>query len=263
MLGRKNKKIAVILLIFFVLLAVFNLTGWSKNVKDFFFYLSSPVQKTLWQGGKNVSDFLAGIFNASALKKETEGLRLENQQLVSQIAVLSGLAKENEVLRQALDLDLAKESGLILARTVSKDISQDAILINKGERDGLVQGMAVITGQKVLLGRVGSVYDKFAQVILISDQDSSFGAKILGKDIDVLAKGKGNGGLSLDLIPKDKEVLEDDLVVSSVLGGVYPQDLIVGQVIRVKKTDVDTFQSAEIKLAFEIKNLDYLFVLTP
>ena len=170
---------------------------------------------------------------------------------------------ELEVLRQALDLDLAKESGLILARTVSKDISQDAILINKGERDGLVQGMAVITGQKVLLGRVGSVYDKFAQVILISDQDSSFGAKILGKDIDVLAKGKGNGGLSLDLIPKDKEVLEDDLVVSSVLGGVYPQDLIVGQVMRVKKTDVDTFQSAEIKLAFEIKNLDYLFVLTP
>ena len=260
MLRRNLKKTALVFLLL-VLLVVFNFTGFSTNIKNFFFSLSSPVQKSFWQGGKNVSDFLAGVFNAGALKKETEGLRLENQELLARIAVLSELEKENEVLRQALGLGLEKEPELILARVMNKDISQDSVLINKGEKDGVAEGMTVITGQKVLVGRVGSVYDRFSEVVLISNKDSSFGASIVERDIDGIIRGKGSSNLSLDLIPREKEIFDNDVVITSALGGIYPHGLLVGQVKTIKKSDVDPFQSADIRPAFEVNSLDYLFII--
>ena len=261
MLRRNIKRTVVILLLLSTLVAVLNFSGLSTNIKNFFFWASAPVQKSFWQGGKNVSDFLTGVLQAGALEKEIESLRFGNQELLGRIAVLSELTKENEALRQALGLGLEKEWELILARVINKDISQDSILINRGERDGVLEGMTVITEQKVLLGRVGSVYDRFSEVVLISNKDSSFGARIPERDVDGIIRGRGSSGLSLDLIPRESEIFENDTVVTSVLGGVYPYGLLVGQVKTIKKSDVDPFQSAEIKPAFEINSLDYLFIL--
>ncbi len=261
MLNRNIKRTIAALLLLLVLIAVFNFTGFSANIKNFFFCISSPIQKSFWQGGKNVSDFLSGVLDAGTLKKETEGLRLENKELLARIAILSELEKENEVLKQALEIGLEKEPELILARVTSKDISQDSVLVNKGEKDGVAEGMIVITGQKILLGRVGSVYNSFSEIVLISNKDSSFGARIPGRDIDGVIRGRGSSNLSLDLIPREKEIFENDVVITSVLGGVYPQGLLVGQVKTIKKSDVDPFQSAEIKPAIEINGLDYLFII--
>jgi rod shape-determining protein MreC len=261
MSGWDLKKIAAIFVLASVVIVTLNFTGFSRNIKDFFFRLSSPIQRSFWQGGKNVSDFLTGVLRTGALKKETEDLRLENQELLVRIAGLLEQEKENEVLREALGLGLEKESELILVRVMNKDISQDSILINKGEEDGILGGMTVITEQKVVLGRIGTVYDRFSEVTLISNENSSFGATILEREVGGVIKGKGGSGLSFDLIPKEKEIFENDVVVTSALGGVYPSGLLVGRVKTVNKSDVDPFQSAEITPAFDVGSLDYLFIL--
>jgi len=196
------------------------------------------------------------------LKKETEDLRLENQELIWQIAVLTELKRENETLRGALELGLEKELELMLVRVINKDISQDSILVNKGRKEGVLEGSAVITAQKVLLGKVRTVYESFSEVVLISNKESSFGARIPERDADGVIKGKGSFNLSLDLIPREKEISEGDVVITSALGDVYPPGLLVGQIKTIKKSDVDPFQSAEVKAAFDINNLDYLFIVT-
>jgi rod shape-determining protein MreC len=261
MLGWDLKKIVAIFVLVSVIIVTLNFTGFSRNIKDFFFCLSSPIQKSFWQGGKNVSDFLMGVLRAGAFKKEAEDLRLENQELLVRIAGLLEQEKENEVLREALDLGLEKESELVLVRVINKDISQDSVLVNKGEEDGISAGMTVITEQKVILGRIGAVYSRFSEVVLISNENSSFGATILEREVDGVIKGKGGSGLSFDLIPKEKEIFENDVVVTSALGGVYPSGLLVGKVKTVHRSDVDPFQNAEITPAFDIGSLDYLFIL--
>jgi len=260
-LHQNIKKVIVALILLSIFIVVLNFTDFSRNINDFFFLISSPIQKSFWQAGKSVSDFATGILKTSTIKKEIEGLRFENQELLGQIAVLTELKRENEILREALGLGLEKESELMLVRIISKDISQDSILVNKGEKDGVSKGLAVITGQKVLLGRVGSVYDRFSEVVLISNKESSFGARIPEREIDGIIKGEGGFNLSFVLIPREKEILENDTVVTSVLGGVYPEGLLVGQIKTIKKSDVDPFQSAEIKPAFNVNNLDYLFII--
>lgn len=261
MLRRNLKKTVAVLLVLSIFIAVFNLTDFSLKTKNFFFWISAPIQGSLWQAGRNVSDFFAGMFMAGDLRKEVERIRFENQKLLVRLAGLTDLEKENEFLRETLGLGMENDFELIMARVTSKDISRDSVLINKGERDGISEGMAVITEQKVILGRIGLVYDRFAEVILITNKDSSFGARMPERGLDGVAKGKGSSNLSLELIPREKDVFENDAVVTSVLGGVYPQGLLVGQVETVKKSDVDPFQSATIKLAFDINRLDYVLVV--
>jgi len=248
-----------------LLVAVFfglNFSGFSKNIKDLFYDLSAPFQKALWGAGENVSGFFNKLSETGNLQDELSELNLKNQELLGQIVALQELKKENEFMRKAMDLGLEKEFDLTLVQIISKDVSGDSILINRGTEVGISEGMPVITNQKLLLGKIGKVYQGFSEVILISNKKSSFDAEIREKEIFGIVKGKGSFEVSFDLAPKDKEIAQGDLIVTSALGGVFPQGLLAGQVQEVKKSDVEQFQTALIKPGFDIGSLDYLFVIT-
>jgi len=255
-------KMNKVLIVFVLVLVVLAFGFYQKEVKNLAYGFSSSWQQALWGAGEKVSDFFKGILRKGETKEELDQYLLENQQLLSQIATLKEIEKENQVLKEALELGLEKEFQLELACLVSKDISKDSLLINKGEEDGILEGMPVITSNKVLVGRIGQVFEDFSEVILISSKESSFEAKIAGQDIFGIAKGKGSLKVSLELIPKEKVVSREDLVVSSSSGGIFPQGLFVGEIKEVKKSDVEPFQAAEIILGFTIDNLGKLFIIT-
>lgn len=254
-------KIISLFVLLAILFLILNLTSFSKEIKNFFYLISSPFQKILWQAGERTSDFLAGILKAGILEEENKKLYIQNKELVVENISLKELKKENQILRQALDLGLEKSFELSMAQVVNKDISQDTLLINKGGKDGILEGLPVISSQKVLVGKIGKVYDDFSEVILISDKDSSFDAKISEKEIYGLIKGKGNLEFYLDFIPKDKQVFENDAVVTAALGKTFPAGLLVGEIKSVKKSDVDPWQTAEVKASFQISDLDILFII--
>ena len=261
---KKNQKIKLIIGLFLIVIIflVLNFIGFSKNIKSLFFSISLPIQKVFWQVGQNFSFFLTVVFSSQDLKNELNNLYSINQDLLGQIVFLKEMKKENEFLREALNLELEKDFNFVLARTISKDVFHDSILINKGIKDGISVGQPVITGQKAVLGTIGQVYDNFSEVFLISNKKSFFDAKIVDKEIYGLLKGQGNFKAYLDLIPRDKEIFENDLVITSILGGVYPANLLIGEISKINKFDVEPFQSAEIDLFFNLKNLDYLFIIT-
>ncbi|MDP2663964.1 MAG: rod shape-determining protein MreC [bacterium] len=255
-------KMSKVLIVFVLVLVVLAFGFYQNEVKNLAYGFSSGWQQTLWQTGEKVSDLLRGFLKRGEVKEELDQAFLKNQELLSQIADLEEMEKENQRLMEALGLGLEKEFQLELASLVSKDISKDSLLINKGGKEGVFEGMPVITSGKVLVGRIGQVFEDFSEVILISNKESSFEAKIAGQDIFGVAKGKGSLKLSLELISREKTVSEGDLVVSSSLGGIFPQGLLVGEVKEIKKSDVEPFQMAEIILGFTIDNLDYLFIIT-
>lgn len=243
------------------ILIIFLLNFYQKEVKNFFYKISEPIQKFLWRVGDRVSDFFETITKINKLKKEADELLLKNQELMAEIVSLKELKKENEILREALEIGLKKDFKLIFAQVIGKDVSQDSILIDQGSKDGIRKGLPVISQQKTLVGEISQVYENFSKVMLISNRESSFDAKIPDTEIYGVVKGKGNFKLYFDLIPKDQEIREGDLLVTSALGGVFPPGLLIGEVKEVKKSDVELFQKAEIKPAFDIKELKFLFVV--
>jgi rod shape-determining protein MreC len=258
----KNKFFYIALGILVILFINFYQGGlYQKKLKNFFYSISVPFQTTFWQAGIKVSDFFKTISDIKNLKKENEELKLKNEELLSKVSDLENLKKENQTLRAALGLGLEKDFNLVMARVVSKDISRDEIEINKGLKDGISKDLPVITSQKILIGKISEVYDNFSKVMLISDKNSSFSAKISGKETTGAVKGNGSFNAFLDLVPKEDEILPGDLVITNILGNIFPEGLLVGEIKDVKKTDIDPFQQATISLFLNINNLDQLFII--
>jgi len=250
-----------LIFLFLGILIISLLNFYQKAVKNFFYKISEPIQKIFWRAGIKTSNFFETISEIKRLKSEKENLKLSNQELSAQIASLNELKRENEILREALDLGLEKEFKISLAQITSKDISQDFILINKGSKDGIEENMPVITSQKILVGKIYKVYRNYSRAMLISDKGNSFGGEIVGKETLGEVSGRGNLKIIFDLIPPEKEISEGDLVETTVLGGVFPKGLLVGKISKIQKSDVQSFYQAEVYPFFDLDKLETIFII--
>ncbi len=254
-------KVVTIAIILVVSLFVLNLTKVNQGAKNIFYSISSPIQKTFWKMGDNFSDFFAVFFEKKNFQTENEELKSKIHYLLNKNIQLKELEKENEILKKLLETGLEKEFKLEMTQIISKDIFGDSILIDRGQRDGVKENMPVISAQKVLWGRVYEVFEKYSKVVMISNPKSSLNAKIVEKDIDGVIRGKGAFKMSFDLIPKEKELILGDIVVTSQLGGIFPKDLLVGEITNIKKSDVEPFQQTEVRPFLNIKETDILFIV--
>ena len=234
---RKNLSLAVI-----GFLLILSLNFFKEEVRGFFYSISESIQKDLWKNGGASSNFLGAIFRAPDLKKENEGLKFKVQELLFQENYFKDLEKENKMLREALGLGLRNEFRLELAEIIGKDADRNSIIIDKGLESGISEGLFVITSQKVLVGKIEEVHQNYSRVLLIS-----------GGGASGLIKGLGGSRVLFDLIPKDKEIKEGDLIVSG--------KFLIGSVKKVEKIDVNPFQKAEISPLLNISNLDEVFIV--
>jgi rod shape-determining protein MreC len=250
------------------------------SFKNLFYLTSSPIQKWLWGAGGSASEFFGAISEIENLKKENEELKRQNQELLAKNVSLEELKKENETLREVLNLGLKSEFKLKFAEVIGKEVAEDSLIINQGSKDDIVQGFPVITSQKVflkdgistsspvitsqkvLVGRISEVYQNFSKVMLISSKKSSFDAQVFEKKAEGVIRGKGNLDLFFDLVPKNSEISPGDTVVSSALSRNFPEGLLVGKITEVKKSDLEPFQKAEINPFFDINSVENLFIIT-
>lgn len=253
----KNR--GVILLI--ALLFVFSLNLFSKEVRSFFSAVFSPFQSFFWNLGDSSSDFLSGVFRGAALKEKNIRLGSENFKLLQELLSLQDIQKENEQLRKALSLGIEKEFSIISSRIIGKDPSQDILFLDKGSRDGVQEGMAVITPEKIAVGKIGEVFGNSSRVILLSHTASSFDAKIVKEGIVGVVKGQGRYRALLDLIPQESKVVPGDVVVSASLGGIFPKNLLIGEVQEIKTSNTKSFQQATLSLFFDVRKVDLVFVI--
>lgn len=260
----KWKKIAIRLVLLILFIGFLNL--FQSPIRNSFYVVSSPFSRVLRQAGSNVSVFFSSFFNVSVIQ-ENDNLKKENQKLLSEVALLQDLARQNQLAQEALDNTKSDNFKMALVQIIGLDLSHDVIIINKGLDNGILENMPLISGQKVLYGRVSKVYKNFSHVMLISNKDSVLNVKIQSSDtikIPVYGALKGNGNTSvfLDLVNADSEMKEGDILITSALEGTFPKNLLVGKITSTNKNDLKPFQSANIQPFFDIKNIDTLFVIT-
>lgn len=224
--------------------------------------ISTPIQKVLWKAGDNVSNFFVSIIESKYLKRENDYLKSDNKSLLAQISFLKEKGIENEILRKSLNIGLEKDFKLDMAEVVSKDAVGDYLLINKGFKDGISKKMPVITEEKAAIGIISDVYANFSKVMLISNKESVFDAEAQSASTSGLAKGEGGLKMFFDLVPKEKEIQKGDSIVTTALGGVFPEGILVGKVEKIEKSDVRPFQTIEVVPIFNIKGLDHVFIIT-
>jgi len=264
---RRNHNLLQILLSgMIILLILFVLNILLLPVKNFFFYISAPIQKIVWSSSKSSSVFLGSFLNSASIFQENENLKKENQSLLSQIAVFKSIEKGS--LAQDSVLSACQNSGFEFVMAGVIGLNDDDILtINKGSDDGISEEMPVINQQNALAGKILKVYKNFSKVMLISNKNSVVNVKVqqsdvLAPEIDGVIKGSGGLSAYLDLIPVNNNINLNDVLVTSSIDKSSPKDVLVAKITQIKKDDQKPFQQAQVNLFFDVKTADNLFVIT-
>ncbi len=256
-----SKKWRVALVIAGVAAAVLalNVPAVNARFKNAAYAALAGIQKNIWTAGASIGESLS-VFGGGRLDEENRRLRAQASGFWAQQAQIEALKKENEFLRQGLNLELEKEFDLKLANIAGKIPARDILIIDKGARDMIEAGMMVIDSQKAIAGKVIKTYDDFSEIQLITDKDFSFDVSIGEDGAGGLFRGLGGLNAEVDLVPKDASLAADQRVYTSGLGGIFPAGLLAGAVKEVRQNDVETFQSAAIAPAFDVTAARQVFV---
>ena len=211
-----------------------------------------------------IQDFLAAPRDIVALRQRNAELESEVSRLQGQVIELQQKVDETEILAALVDFSRANpENTYKGAAVVGRDPSPflHYIIINRGSNDGILRGMPVVTNQG-LIGRVDAVIADAARVQLITDPASAINIRLQNANTDAVLVGSVTGDLALDMISQNVTVEAGDVVLTSGLGGGYPPDLIIGQVLNVRKRDYELFQQATIQPAVDFARLEIVLVIT-
>jgi rod shape-determining protein MreC len=206
------------------------------------------------------------------VEDENLELRAENDRLRTELAAMARRAYDVEALEDLAMLKKRTPSDTLGARVIGAPLSPFfrvmRIRIDRGDRDVAV-GMPVITAAG-LVGRIDSVYGDYADVILISDPDSS---------VDVALPRTGGTGMLLGLGRPDAYTCKlnwleqasgpdhdtsakvgDKIVTTTGQDGAFPAGIEVGTVSRVV-SHYDMFQLVEVEPSVDFAKLRAVMVV--
>lgn len=210
-----------------------------------------------------VQDFLTAPRDMAALQQRNAELEADVAELQAQVIQLQQEVGETQILAALVDFSRANpENTYRAAAVIGFDPSPflHYVMINRGSNDGILRGMPVVTDQG-LVGRVDAVIADAARVQLITDPASTVNVRLQNAEEDATLNGSVTGEVTLDQIPQDTALQQGDLVLTSGLGGGYPPDLIVGQVINPRARDFDLFQQATVQPVVDFNRLKIVLII--
>lgn len=211
-----------------------------------------------------VVEFLTVPRDVASLRQRTAELEEQNAQLETQIIDLQSQLREADVLYALLDFARSRpENAYKAAAVIGRDPSPflHYVIIDRGSDDGLRYGMPVVTAQG-LVGRIAAVTSSASRVQLITDPSSIVNVRLKTGQSEVQLEGSITGDLTLEMVPQDVTLTVGDLVLTSGIGGTYPADILVGQVLSARKVLTDIFQTAAVQSAVDFSNLQAVLVIT-
>lgn len=213
-----------------------------------FEWASVPVTKTV--------GMVENFQSYKRLYEQNQELRNELRQMQAWKEAALQLEQKNAKLLDLnnvrIDPKYTYVTGVVMADSGSP--FRQSVLLNVGARDGIQDGWAVMDGIG-LVGRISGVGRNTARVILLTDSNSRLPVTIQPSGQRALLSGDNSARPPLDFIETPELVRPGDRVVSSGDGGVFPPDVLIGQVA------MGADRRLRVILAADYERLDYLRVL--
>jgi len=203
------------------------------------FYIFSPVLNLIHTFCKAIEGIYHRYIYLVSVEEENEKLKKQLSDMKNLNLQLEEIMMENERLRKLLLLKEKLSFETIAAEVIGENPSawSKTIIINKGKKDGIKKYLPVISPEG-LVGKIIEVYPTSAMIQLIIDKDS--GVPVLIKR--TRERGILVGGFSnfcyLKYLPRFSDVKVNDIVLTSGFGVIYPKDILVGEVVSVKKDSI-------------------------
>ncbi len=238
------------------------------NLDNAFAFLRSPIATVMdWTAGR--VDSFASVFagprdvqmaqqrilelEAQVAELERTNAELRNQQQDYQFYV--------ELFRRASESpQFERVTGGVIGHDTSPIFQ--SLIVDVGTSDGVRPGMPV-ESPRGLIGQVYRASPQAAQILLLTDNISSIPGRLSESRTTGMVFGGGTSGLlTMDWIDQEAQVRVGDLVVTSGLGGNFPENLVIGTVVEVERNEAELFQRAIIQPAVDFDSLEMLFIIT-
>ncbi|WP_323891420.1 rod shape-determining protein MreC [Aeromonas caviae] len=237
--------------------------GVFSHVRVYLSSLVSPLQYIANAPGTLLDTMSTQVQTRADLIEQTKQQEQQLFTLRSRLLKLDQLEHENQRLRELLGSPVHKESRKMVAELLSVDSDpfSHQVLINKGALDGVYNGQPVINDQGVV-GQVLHVGSTTSRVLLITDSSHGIPVRVLRNDLRAIASGSGElDKLELRNLPRNTDVQVGDLLVTSGLGGRFPEGYPVATVTRSDYVEGKPFAQIEAKPLVALDRLRYLLLL--
>ena len=188
--------------------------------------------------------------------QQNQDLRRELQQMMAWKEAALQREQENARLLDLnnvrLDPKFTKITGVVLADSGSP--FRQTVLLNVGQRDGIIDGWAAMDGIG-LVGRIAGVGERTSRVILLGDTSSRVAVKIESNGQTALVVGDNTSRPPIEFLENSETVYPGDRIVTSGDGGVFPSGILVGQVTQTPSGRL------RIRLAADMQRLEFLRVI--
>jgi len=174
------------------------------------------------------------------LQAENARLRAAQRDLELRSMRYEALARENGELRGLAAALPPVADRWLAAEIVSVQLSslRHRLLINRGAVNGVFKAQAVLD-DRGLIGQTAHVGPWSAEVILITDPEHAVPVRIERTGLRTIAVGAGDAtSLGLPYLPSNADIKSGDLLVTSGLGGVFPEGYPVAHVTEVHRDAV-------------------------
>ncbi len=260
--------VALLVLPFFFLSANLKDPSRLNVVERFFLEASAPLQYVATETAHAVSNVVEDYVYLVDVKRDNERLRIENDRLRDETRLLRVQARENERLRDLLQLRQRLGGDTIAAEVIAKDISPFfrvlRVRVDRGARDRVRPGMPVVSA-KGLVGQVRRTSGRHSDVLLTVDQESAIDVVVQRTGARGMLRGTGDSNRYLcriEYLRRQEEVEVGDEVYTSGLGRRFPASILVGRVTRVGRQEFGLYQEVEVTPSVDFSQLDEVLILT-
>lgn len=210
--------------------------------------LAYALQPLLWaaQAPQSLGAVSRLFESRESLRDENRALRDELLRVKARLSRVNALEAENRRIRELLASSAQLKEKVLIAEilSASQDPYKHQIVLNKGARDGVYRGQALVDADGVM-GQVIEVYPTTCTALLVTDPDHGIPVQVNRTGLQTVALGRGDGtSLSLPFLPGNADVKVGDLIVSSALGGRFPAGYPVGRIAELRYQAGEHFMEA-------------------
>lgn len=215
-----------------------------------------------------LSNSIDAVNDLRNVYQENQVLKSHLDEYASLQVELGELQRRNEELEAAFEmeedlLDYSVRNAMVIHR--SPDRWNELVGINQGAQHGIEEDMAVMTSEG-LIGKIREVSQFSSSVQLLSDQDAANRISAM-VDADETVYGfmegidEESGHLRFTKIDVDVEIEEGQTVSTSGLGGVFPDGLVIGEIVDVETDEFGLSQTALVEPSANFYHIDYVMVI--
>lgn len=246
-----------------VLMVLDHRNGWLWRLRYATAIVVDPVYRLASLPADGMHALGVAFADRRMLTEQNQRLREDLLLANAKLNRMAAVAEQNARLKELLDTQRSLELHVQLARVIGVDMGayRHRMMINLGARDGIKAGQPVIDARGVV-GQIVDVLPNSATVMLVTDPDHALPVVIQRTGLRTVAYGSRNGDqLTLPNIPMAADVHEGDKLLTSGLGGRFPQGFPVGEIHSVGPAATGMFLEAHALPSADLDRTDEVLVL--